>query len=49
MENKRCELPLGSYRTTRKGHKEVHVPALKPKLPIEGEELVKVSDMPDCA
>eukprot|EP01018_Ginkgo_biloba_P013775 Gb_27895 [translate_table: standard] len=49
MANKRCELPPGSYRTTRKGYEEVHVPALKPKPLAEGEELVKIADMPDWA
>ena len=49
MKNKRCEISLGSYRTTRKGYEEVHVPALKAKPLAEGEELVKISDMPNWA
>jgi len=49
MANKRRELPPGSYRTARKGYEEVHVPALKPKPLAEGEELVKISDMPHWA
>lgn len=45
----RCELPPLSYRTPKKGYEEVHVPHLKPKPFAEGEELVKISDMPDWA
>ncbi|KAI8554517.1 hypothetical protein RHMOL_Rhmol05G0105200 [Rhododendron molle] len=45
MANKKCELPLGSYRKHRKGYEEVHVPALKPKPIAPGEELIKISDM----
>lgn len=49
MANKKCELPTKSYRTTGKGYEEVHVPHLKPKPFAEGEEMVKISDMPDWA
>ncbi|PSR99459.1 DExH-box ATP-dependent RNA helicase [Actinidia chinensis var. chinensis] len=49
MANKKCELPLGSYRNHRKGYEEVHVPALKPKPIAPGEELIKISDMPEWA
>lgn len=49
MANKKCELPLGSYRNHSKGYEEVHVPALKPKPLAPGEELVKTSSMPDWA
>ncbi|KAK4400387.1 DExH-box ATP-dependent RNA helicase DExH12 [Sesamum angolense] len=49
MANKKCELPVGSYRNHRKGYEEVHVPALKPVPLASGEKLVKISDMPDWA
>ncbi|XP_020102625.1 DExH-box ATP-dependent RNA helicase DExH12-like [Ananas comosus] len=49
MANKKCELPPGSYRDPHKGYEEVYVPALKPKAFAPGEELVKISDMPDWA
>lgn len=49
MANKKCELPLGSYRNHSKGYEEVHVPALKPKPLAPGEELVKISSMPNWA
>ncbi|KAM7481884.1 hypothetical protein LguiB_006467 [Lonicera macranthoides] len=49
MANKKCELPSGSYRNLNKGYEEVHVPALKPKPLAPGEELIKVSAMPDWA
>ncbi|EYU41212.1 hypothetical protein MIMGU_mgv1a000056mg [Erythranthe guttata] len=49
MANKKCELPVGSYRNHRKGYEEVHVPALKPMPLAAGEKLVKISDIPDWA
>ncbi|KAI3693620.1 hypothetical protein L1987_76568 [Smallanthus sonchifolius] len=49
MENKKCELPLGSYRNHSKGYEEVHVPALKPKPLAADEKLVKISSMPSWA
>ena len=49
MANKRCELPEGSYRAPKKGYEEVHVPALKPRPLEKGEELVKISDLPEWA
>ncbi|CAK9183443.1 unnamed protein product [Ilex paraguariensis] len=49
MANKKCELPVGSYRNHNKGYEEVHVPALKPKPLAPGEELIKISAMPDWA
>jgi len=38
MANKRCQLPTGSFRKTKKGFEEVHVPAQKPK-PFEVKEV----------
>ncbi|MCD7464095.1 DExH-box ATP-dependent RNA helicase DExH12 [Datura stramonium] len=49
MANKKCELPVGSYRNHKKGYEEVHVPALKPKPLDPGEELVKISSIPEWA
>lgn len=49
MANKKCELPTGSYRHHSKGYEEVHVPALKAAALGPGEELVKISAMPDWA
>ncbi|KAH7681139.1 RNA helicase protein [Dioscorea alata] len=49
MANKKCELPLGSYRANQKGYEEVHVPSLKPKPFADGEELIKISMMPEWA
>ncbi|KAL4570790.1 hypothetical protein LXL04_026453 [Taraxacum kok-saghyz] len=49
MANKKCELPLGSYRNHSKGYEEVHVPALKPKPLAPDEKLVKISTMPTWA
>eukprot|EP00958_Prasinococcus_capsulatus_P026621 scaffold4916_cov371-Prasinococcus_capsulatus_cf.AAC.3 len=47
MSNSRCELPQGSYRTTKKGYEEVHVPALKAKPMQENEVLKKLDDLPE--
>lgn len=49
MANRKCELPVGSYRNHKKGYEEVHVPALKPKPLADNEKLVKISDLPDWA
>lgn len=49
MANKKCELPVGSYRNHKKGYEEVHVPALKPRPLDPGEELVKISSIPEWA
>ncbi|XVE52318.1 hypothetical protein DITRI_Ditri02bG0113300 [Diplodiscus trichospermus] len=49
MANKKCDLPVGSYRHHSKGYEEVHVPALKPKPLESNERLVKISEMPDWA
>lgn len=39
----------GSYRTTKKGYEEVHVPALKPVPFGEGEALRKIEELPEWA
>ncbi|GAB2300493.1 DExH-box ATP-dependent RNA helicase DExH12 [Dionaea muscipula] len=49
MANKKTILPEGSYRHQTKGYEEVHIPALKPKPLDPGEELVKISAMPEWA
>ncbi|CAI9118155.1 OLC1v1019682C1 [Oldenlandia corymbosa var. corymbosa] len=47
--NKKCELSDGSFRRNKKGYEEIHVPTLKAKPLGPGEELVKISSMPDWA
>ncbi|XVF41090.1 hypothetical protein PTKIN_Ptkin01aG0252300 [Pterospermum kingtungense] len=49
MANKKCDLPVGSYRHHSKGYEEVHVPALKAKPLESNERLVKISEMPEWA
>ena len=49
MSNTRCELPQGSYRTTKKGYEEVHVPALKPTPFGEQEKLREIAALPSWA
>lgn len=36
MSNKKCKLPDGSFKRSRKGYEEIHVPALKQKPVAEG-------------
>ena len=48
MVNKRCELPEGSYRQSKKGYEEVHVPGVK-KAVNPGESLVAISSLPTWA
>lgn len=46
MSNKKCKLPEGSFKRSKKGYEEVHVPAPQ-KAPIKpGEESVSISDLP---
>ncbi|KAK9676154.1 hypothetical protein RND81_11G058200 [Saponaria officinalis] len=49
MANKKTVLPEGSFRHQAKGYEEVHVPALKAKPLEQGEQMVKISAMPDWA
>ena len=45
MSNKKCKLPDGSFKRSKKGYEEIHVPAPKPK-PVGQGELVPVTDLP---
>ena len=48
MSNKKCKLPDGSFKRSRKGFEEIHVPA--PKKQAGGEdELVPVTKLPEWA
>jgi pre-mRNA-splicing helicase BRR2 len=49
MSNKQCKLPAGSFRQSKKGYEEVHVPALKPPPFEENEHLIPISSLPDWA
>ncbi|KAK1409041.1 hypothetical protein QVD17_41306 [Tagetes erecta] len=49
MANKKCDLPLGSYRKHNKGYEEVYVPALKRNSHAADDKLVRISDMPTWA
>ncbi|GAA5923960.1 hypothetical protein JCM1841_000119 [Sporobolomyces salmonicolor] len=48
MSNKKCKLPEGSFKRSKKGYEEVHVPAPKP-APLKEGELVPVSSLPEWA
>jgi pre-mRNA-splicing helicase BRR2 len=45
MSNKKCKLPDGSFKRSKKGYEEIHVPAPKAK-PLAESELVPIADMP---
>ena len=45
MSNKKCKLPDGSFKRSKKGYEEIHVPAPKPK-PVGPGELVPIEDLP---
>jgi pre-mRNA-splicing helicase BRR2 len=47
MSNKKVKLPDGSFKRTKKGYEEIHVPAPKPVSFATGEKLVPVADLPE--
>ena len=49
MSNKRVKLPEGSFKRTKKGWEEVHVPAPKSKPMEKGEALIPITDLPAWA
>ncbi|KAI9331221.1 Sec63 Brl domain-containing protein, partial [Obelidium mucronatum] len=49
MSNKKCKLPEGSWKRTKKGYEEVHVPAPKTKGMEAGEKLIDISALPKWA
>ncbi|EAU82984.1 pre-mRNA splicing factor [Coprinopsis cinerea okayama7 len=48
MSNKKCKLPEGSFKRSRKGFEEIHVPAAKSK-PVAPNELVPIENLPAWA
>ncbi|KTW29425.1 hypothetical protein T552_01377 [Pneumocystis carinii B80] len=46
MSNKKCKLPEGSFKRSKKGYEEVHVPAPK-KAVVKDIKSVLISDMPE--
>ncbi|OCH86010.1 putative RNA helicase [Obba rivulosa] len=48
MSNKKCKLPDGSFKRSKKGYEEIHVPAPKQK-PVAPGELVPINDLPEWA
>ncbi|KAJ3338078.1 DEIH-box ATPase [Gonapodya sp. JEL0774] len=47
MSNKKCRLPEGSFKRTKKGYEEIHVPAPKAKPFASNERLVEIAEMPE--
>jgi pre-mRNA-splicing helicase BRR2 len=45
MTNKKCDLPSQSWRATKPGYEEVHVPAARSVMPAD-EKLVPIADLP---
>jgi pre-mRNA-splicing helicase BRR2 len=46
MSNKTTKLPQGSFKRSKKGYEEIHVPAPKSK-PVTAGELVPILDLPE--
>nr|WCZ58665.1 U5 small nuclear ribonucleoprotein 200 kDa [Seculamonas ecuadoriensis] len=46
MSNRKCKLPEGSYRTSKKGYEEVHVPGARAPPMSEADRLVDITTMP---
>ncbi len=47
MSNKKCKLPEGSFKRSKKGYEEIHVPA--PKKPAKEAQLVPITELPAWA
>ncbi|ORX48547.1 Sec63-domain-containing protein [Hesseltinella vesiculosa] len=47
MSNKKVRLPDGSFKRSKKGYEEIHVPAPKPQPFATGEKLVPIESMPE--
>lgn len=45
MSNDQCEFPSKSWRALKKGYEEVHVPAIRPVIPVD-EVLTPISSLP---
>ena len=48
MSNKKCKLPDGSFKRSKKGYEEIHIPAPK-KQPVVESEIVQTSALPSWA
>lgn len=48
MTNKKCKLPDGSFKRSRKGFEEIHVPA-PPKKPVRDDEFISIEKLPGWA
>ncbi|EMD34630.1 hypothetical protein CERSUDRAFT_116803 [Gelatoporia subvermispora B] len=48
MSNKKCKLPEGSFKRSKKGFEEIHVPAPKQK-PVAPGEIIPITDLPAWA
>ncbi|CAG8585503.1 9938_t:CDS:2 [Funneliformis caledonium] len=46
MSNKKCKLPEGSFKRSKKGYEEIHVPAPKPKPFSDDEKLIPIKELP---
>ena len=46
MSNKKCKLPEGSFKRSKKGYEEIHVPAPK-KKDVDASEKVPITALPE--
>ncbi|KAI8807156.1 Sec63 Brl domain-containing protein [Cladochytrium replicatum] len=49
MSNKKVKLPEGSFKRTKKGYEEVHIPMPKPSPMGAQEKLVPIGELPEWA
>ncbi|KAI9208743.1 Sec63 Brl domain-containing protein [Polychytrium aggregatum] len=49
MSNKKCKLPEGTIKRSKKGYEEIHVPAPRSKPMAENEKLVPIASLPQWA
>jgi pre-mRNA-splicing helicase BRR2 len=47
MSNKKVKLPDGSFKRSRKGWEEIHVPPPKTNRGADGEKLVQIGELPE--
>lgn len=47
MSNDKCHLPPGSFKISKKGYEEIHIPAMKHKS--TKDKLVTIAELPNWA
>ncbi|KAJ3128871.1 DEIH-box ATPase [Nowakowskiella sp. JEL0407] len=47
MSNKKCKLPEGSFKKSKKGYEEIHVPEPKPYTPGPNDKIISIPELPN--